>query len=784
MNPDSTYYLSAPFHYQPDPYTRGLGRARPTTTRTRARSRSHSATLALGQHRLRAADARRRPGQGRRRWRTSSACVRRSRPRRYVPSIGLGVDRGLAARHGLRVRDARRGRDLLEADGDHARSSSPTARRTTDAGWGKPQRQRVISRRRRVRGDEDPRGEHAGGHRRRRVLRPARRRQDGDDRQPRRRLVLAATRRSSRRRSGSATRRAEIPMQNVHGIAVAGGTFPATIWKLFMETALGHDAGARVGPRRRDPGRLASRARTGSTAASLRPTTELLLRRRPRPAARRRPGRRPPPRPPPRVARSPPRPPSRPPPPPPSRRRRRRRSRRLRRRRAAAASAIRRRRRSLALAGAARRARRVRGLSRRLRRARRRPLPRGAVPRRPHLPGLRRAAACTASLPVPRRLRRVPAGRVRGVPAADRPLGAGALQRALQDADGALRRRDARRSSRSCWPTLGASLHARSASASALLALSPIALGPISLNTYDAWPACLTVLALWLLAARLRSCRRSAVLGLAIDARRSIRSCSSPLAAWLRLAPRGLAGGRRCALGVLVLVARGGRRCRSRPTRRTASADSFHSQAARGLQVESLGASLLLVLDRLGVYHARGRRDDGRGRPRPRPARTADAVAAVAARARRRLAVATVWFAVRAAAREPARAVCRSPSPLRVAGFLAFTKRLLAAVPRLAAAARASLAAARSRSRSTRSRSCSRRSGSSTTARSSALEWPVWLLFARDLTMVALYLVLAAELARWKTSTPSRSKTSRHAGLRRSQDELRRRSASGASRSA
>ena len=33
--------------------------------------------------------------------------------------------------------------------------------------------------------------------------------------------------------------RAEIPMTNVHGIAVAGGTFPATIWKLFMESALG-----------------------------------------------------------------------------------------------------------------------------------------------------------------------------------------------------------------------------------------------------------------------------------------------------------------------------------------------------------------------------------------------------------------------------------------------------------------------------------------------------------------------------------------------------------------
>jgi penicillin-binding protein 1A len=32
---------------------------------------------------------------------------------------------------------------------------------------------------------------------------------------------------------------AEIPMENVHGIAVAGGTFPATIWHLFMNSAIG-----------------------------------------------------------------------------------------------------------------------------------------------------------------------------------------------------------------------------------------------------------------------------------------------------------------------------------------------------------------------------------------------------------------------------------------------------------------------------------------------------------------------------------------------------------------
>jgi membrane peptidoglycan carboxypeptidase len=32
--------------------------------------------------------------------------------------------------------------------------------------------------------------------------------------------------------------RAEIPMESVHGISVAGGTFPATIWQRFMSRAL------------------------------------------------------------------------------------------------------------------------------------------------------------------------------------------------------------------------------------------------------------------------------------------------------------------------------------------------------------------------------------------------------------------------------------------------------------------------------------------------------------------------------------------------------------------
>jgi len=33
--------------------------------------------------------------------------------------------------------------------------------------------------------------------------------------------------------------RGKVPMTNVHGIAVAGGTFPAQIWRLFMSSAIG-----------------------------------------------------------------------------------------------------------------------------------------------------------------------------------------------------------------------------------------------------------------------------------------------------------------------------------------------------------------------------------------------------------------------------------------------------------------------------------------------------------------------------------------------------------------
>src|SRR5262249_11603863 len=119
-----------------------------------------------------------------------------------------------------------------------------------------------------------------------------------------------------------------------------------------------------------------------------------------------------------------------------------------------------------------------------------------------------------------------------------------------------------------------------------LVAISPVALGPISLNTYDAWPALLTVAALALLLVR-RDVLAFAVLGLAFAAKvypvvlvpaaliwtwrtRGRRVAVSALAAFVVVAVV-------IALPFLILAPHG-------------LVESFRAQAARGLQIESLGA--------------------------------------------------------------------------------------------------------------------------------------------------------------------------------------------------
>jgi uncharacterized membrane protein len=193
--------------------------------------------------------------------------------------------------------------------------------------------------------------------------------------------------------------------------------------------------------------------------------------------------------------------------------------------------------------------------------------------------------------------------------------------------------------------------------------------------------------------------------------------------------------------------------------------ESFHSQAARGLQVESLGASLLLALDRLGLYDAQVVRTTGVA-GRNLAGGTADIVAAVLLAAEA-LAVALVWGLYARAS--DARRHLPLAFAAAVAGFLAFTKvfspqylvwllPLVVAAAEPVAIALAAVAVVLAQVWFFHYGALFR------------LEWPVWLLLARDLVMVALYAVLAAALARWKIRIPSRSKTSRHSGLRRSQE--------------
>jgi uncharacterized membrane protein len=295
----------------------------------------------------------------------------------------------------------------------------------------------------------------------------------------------------------------------------------------------------------------------------------------------------------------------------------------------------------------------------------------------------------------------------------------------------------------------------------ALLALAPIALGPISLNTYDAWPALLTVLALWLLLRR-HDLLAFAVLGLAVSAK-VYPLVLVPLAAWLVWRH---AGARRTAiaLGVLVVVAA----AVVAPFAAYAPHgvfESFRSQATRGLQVESFGASLLLVLDRLGLYDAEVVRTTGVA-GRNLAGGAADAVAA-GLLVLEAVAVATVW-ALYARARD-ARELLPAAFAAAAAGFLAFTKvfspQYLVWLLPLVVAAGGPVAVALAAAAVVLAQVWFFHYGALF-----RLEWPVWLLLARDLVMVVLYGVLAAGLTRWKIRIPSRSKTSRHSGLRRNQE--------------
>ncbi len=277
------------------------------------------------------------------------------------------------------------------------------------------------------------------------------------------------------------------------------------------------------------------------------------------------------------------------------------------------------------------------------------------------------------------------------------------------------------------------------------LALVPIALGPVSLNTYDALPAALTVGALAALVYG-RGALAGALLGAAFAAK-LYPIVLLPLA----LLHLGRAAAARAA-AVFVAVAAvlvvpwvalspGGVR------------DSLDAQLGRGLHAESLGASVLLAGDRLGVYDAHVVR-------RLHPATTRDLVGGLphalgyATSALAVAAVVAVWLGY-----SRRRDLCAAFAAA-VAGVLAFAKVLspqylvwlIPLVPLDGAVAVALLVLALALAQSWYFHY----------PRLWAVGWPVWPLLARNLVLVALYALLLR-----KTSTPSRSKTSAQSGFRR-----------------
>jgi uncharacterized membrane protein len=133
-----------------------------------------------------------------------------------------------------------------------------------------------------------------------------------------------------------------------------------------------------------------------------------------------------------------------------------------------------------------------------------------------------------------------------------------------------------------------------------LLALAPIALGPISLNTYDAWPALLTVATLFLLVAGAPLVALG-LLGVAFAAKVYPIVLLPPtlIFVWVNVGRRAVLEGVAAFTAAAAVIAV--------PFLALAPhglAESFRAQAARGLQVESLGGSLLAVADRLGLYDA------------------------------------------------------------------------------------------------------------------------------------------------------------------------------------
>jgi uncharacterized membrane protein len=200
-----------------------------------------------------------------------------------------------------------------------------------------------------------------------------------------------------------------------------------------------------------------------------------------------------------------------------------------------------------------------------------------------------------------------------------------------------------------------------------LFALSPIALGPISLNTYDAWPALLTIAALALLLFG-GAVAAFALLGIAFAAKvyPVVLLPAALLFVWrtsgrdkvLQALTAFAAAAATLVVPFLVLAPHG-------------LAESFRAQAGRSLQVESLAGSLLAVADRLGAYSATVVHRTGHAISYDLAGSLPDTLAALSSVAQAVAVLAVTWLYFRG--RDDPRRLTAAFAAATV-GFLAFTR--------------------------------------------------------------------------------------------------------------
>lgn len=209
----------------------------------------------------------------------------------------------------------------------------------------------------------------------------------------------------------------------------------------------------------------------------------------------------------------------------------------------------------------------------------------------------------------------------------------------------------------------------RLALALGFLAVSPLMLGSVWLNSYDAWPAVLSVAALLAVVSGFVALA-FACLGLAFAAK--VYAVVLVVPAALYVASR---WGRRAvvrasaafALAAALVVA---------PFAAASAGgvwSSIRSQAERGLHIESLGASLLLAADRLGLYDATVTAGSTTAKSRDLAGPAPDTIAVISTLLLA-VAIAAVWIAFARSARDPQRLALAFAGG--VAAVLAFSKVL------------------------------------------------------------------------------------------------------------